>query len=68
MQVAYDCDNSLCSPHSETSPTFPKIPLTQLIPKVIERSWQVGASQALEEFEATINGKNAETNQGRSQS
>lgn len=53
---------------SETSPTFPKLPLTQLIPKAIERSWQVGASQALEELEATINGKHAETNQGRSQS
>ncbi len=42
---------------SDVSPTFPKIPLTQLIPAAIERSWQVGTVQALEELEATINAK-----------
>ncbi|HEY9667983.1 MAG TPA: Uma2 family endonuclease [Coleofasciculaceae cyanobacterium] len=39
---------------SETSPTFPTIPLTQLIPTVVERAWQVGSLQALEEFEVAI--------------
>nr|WP_083901648.1 Uma2 family endonuclease [Pseudanabaena sp. PCC 6802] len=39
---------------SDTSPTFPGIPLTQLIPVAVERSWQVGSVQALEEFEAAI--------------
>lgn len=39
---------------SETSPTFPKIPITKLIPQLVERNWQVGSLQALEEFEATI--------------
>jgi Uma2 family endonuclease len=39
---------------SETSPTFPGIPITQVIPQLVERSWQVGSLQALEEFEATL--------------
>lgn len=40
--------------NSHTSPTFPNIPLTQLIPAVVERAWQVGTVQALEEFERAI--------------
>ncbi len=39
---------------SEISPTFPQIPLTQLIPAAVEKSWQVGTVQALEELEALI--------------
>lgn len=39
---------------SETSPTFPNIPITQIIPGVVERAWQVGSYQALEEFEKAI--------------
>ena len=39
---------------SDVSPTFPKIPLTRLIPTTIEKSWQVGTVRALEEFEALI--------------
>ncbi|NES18908.1 MAG: Uma2 family endonuclease [Symploca sp. SIO3E6] len=39
---------------SETSPTFPEIPITQVIPAAIEHSWQVGYVQALEEFEEVI--------------
>jgi Uma2 family endonuclease len=39
---------------SDTSPTFPNIPLTQIIPTVVERAWQVGSVQALEEFEVAI--------------
>jgi len=39
---------------SDTSPTFPNIPLTQMIPAIVERSWQVGSLQALEELEAAI--------------
>ena len=34
------------------SPTFPGLPLLQWIPDTIQRSWQVGSSQALEELEA----------------
>lgn len=30
----------------------------QIIPTVIERAWQVGTSQALEEFTVTINNYN----------
>jgi Uma2 family endonuclease len=41
---------------SNISPIFPKISLTQLVPAAIERSWQVGSVQALEELEAMING------------
>ena len=40
---------------SDVSPTFPHIPLKQIIPNAIERSWQVGSLQALEELEATFN-------------
>ncbi len=39
---------------SDTSPTFPDMAITQIIPRVVERSWQVGCLQALEEFEASI--------------
>ena len=39
---------------SDVSPTFPKIPLTRLIPIAVEKSWQVGTVEALEEFEALI--------------
>ena len=35
---------------SAHSPNFPHIPLTQIIPATVERSWQVGTVQALEEF------------------
>ncbi|MGF1480860.1 MAG: Uma2 family endonuclease [Cyanophyceae cyanobacterium] len=37
---------------SATSPTFPEVSLTQMIPTAVERAWQVGTVQALEEFEA----------------
>ena len=40
---------------SDVSPTFPHIPLNKIIPTAIERSWQVGSLQALEELEATLN-------------
>jgi Uma2 family endonuclease len=39
---------------SDTSPTFPNIPVTQIIPATVERAWQVGSVQALEEFEGAI--------------
>lgn len=39
---------------SQTSPTFPNLPLTQIIPVTVERAWQVGSVQALEEFEREI--------------
>ena len=39
---------------SETSPTFPNIPIAQIIPPVVERAWQVGSYQALEEWEVAI--------------
>ncbi|MDZ8054875.1 MAG: Uma2 family endonuclease [Aulosira sp. ZfuVER01] len=39
----------------ENSPTFPNIALTQIIPATIERAWQVGSVQAIEEFENEIN-------------
>ena len=39
---------------SDFSPTFPNIPLTQIIPSVVERAWQVGSVQALEEFEKSL--------------
>ena len=32
---------------SEVSSTFPRIPLTELIPAAIEKSWQVGTVQAI---------------------
>ena len=34
------------------SPTFTGLPLLQWIPETVERSWQVGSCQALEELEA----------------
>lgn len=40
--------------NSDTSLTFPNIPLTQIIPATVERAWQVGSIQALEEFEGAI--------------
>ncbi len=39
---------------SDISPNFPNIPVAQIIPATIERSWQVGTVQALEELEETI--------------
>jgi Uma2 family endonuclease len=39
---------------SDNSPTFPNIPLTQIIPATIERAWKVGSVQALEELEEAI--------------
>jgi Uma2 family endonuclease len=39
---------------SDTSPLFPGIPLTQLIPATVDRAWQVGTVQALVEFEEAI--------------
>ncbi|MBD2103583.1 Uma2 family endonuclease [Leptolyngbya sp. FACHB-261] len=39
---------------SATSPNFPNIPVTQLTPIAVERTWQVGSVQALEEFEAAV--------------
>ena len=38
----------------DNSPTFANIPLTQIIPATVERAWQVGSVQALEEFEQEI--------------
>lgn len=39
---------------SDDSPNFPNIPLTKIIPATVERAWQVGIVQALEEFERAI--------------
>lgn len=39
---------------SNTSPIFPNVPIAQIIPAVVERAWQVGSVQALEEFAATL--------------
>ncbi|HBL58394.1 MAG TPA: hypothetical protein DDZ80_07710 [Cyanobacteria bacterium UBA8803] len=39
---------------SDSSPLFPNIPLTELIPVTVERAWQVGTVQALAEFERAI--------------
>ncbi|HEY9727118.1 MAG TPA: Uma2 family endonuclease [Chroococcales cyanobacterium] len=39
---------------SDTSPIFPDISLTRLVPMAVERAWQVGSVQALEEFEVAI--------------
>lgn len=36
---------------SSNSPTFPGIPVKQLIPKYVERAWEAGSSIALREFE-----------------
>jgi Uma2 family endonuclease len=38
----------------ETSPLFPAIAILQLVPAVVERAWQVGNLQALEELEAEV--------------
>ncbi|MEP6489768.1 Uma2 family endonuclease [Microcoleus vaginatus GB2-A3] len=39
---------------SDMSPNFPEIAIAQLIPTTVERAWQVGSCQALEEFESAI--------------
>jgi Uma2 family endonuclease len=39
---------------SDMSPNFPEIAIAQLIPTAVERAWQVGSCQALEEFESAI--------------
>ncbi|MEG4573342.1 Uma2 family endonuclease [Microcoleus sp. N3A4] len=39
---------------SDMSPNFPEIAIAQLIPATVERAWQVGNLQALEEFESAI--------------
>ncbi|BAZ79776.1 Uma2 family endonuclease [Sphaerospermopsis kisseleviana] len=39
---------------SEKSPYFEDIPITEIIPDTVERSWQVGSFQALEEFTVTL--------------
>lgn len=39
---------------SDTSPLFEDIPIKQIIPTFVERAWQVGNLQALEEFEVAI--------------
>jgi Uma2 family endonuclease len=36
---------------SQTSPTFPELPLPEIIPKAVEQAKQIGRSQALLEFE-----------------
>ncbi|MGL5804780.1 MAG: Uma2 family endonuclease [Xenococcaceae cyanobacterium] len=39
---------------SDTSSIFPNIPIIQIIPTTVERAWQVGSLQAIEEFEKTL--------------
>jgi Uma2 family endonuclease len=39
---------------SDISPNFPGIAIAQMIPATVERAWQVGSCQALEEFESAI--------------
>lgn len=39
---------------SSISPTFPELPLTEVIPRVIERAKAIGTSQALLEFETWL--------------
>lgn len=39
---------------SDHSPTFPDLALMQIIPTAVERAWQVGNVQALEELEAAV--------------
>jgi Uma2 family endonuclease len=39
---------------SDTSPLFRDIPIKEMIPAFVERAWQVGNLQALEEFEVAI--------------
>ena len=36
---------------SRTSPTFPNLPIPEIVPKAMERAKQIGTSQALLEFE-----------------
>lgn len=40
---------------SDTSANFPEIEIAEVIPTVVQRSWQVGSVQALSEFEAMLN-------------
>lgn len=40
--------------NSEISSIFPNIPLLEFIPQTIEKSWQVGSLQTLEEFESIL--------------
>ncbi|GBE92677.1 Uma2 family endonuclease [Nostoc cycadae] len=42
---------------SDDSPVFEDIPIKQIIPTFVERAWQVGNLQALEEFEVAIASK-----------
>jgi hypothetical protein len=37
---------------SSTSPIFPEIAIAAIVPALVERAWEVGSVQALEEFEA----------------
>jgi hypothetical protein len=39
---------------SNNSEIFPEIPITEMIPTVVERAWQVGSFQALAEWENAI--------------
>lgn len=39
---------------SDISPTFSETAIVQIVPTVVERAWQVGSVQALEEFTAAI--------------
>lgn len=39
---------------SDISPIFSEIAIVQIVPTVVERAWQVGSVQALEEFAAAI--------------
>lgn len=39
---------------SATSSTFSEIPIVQIVPTTVERAWQVGSVQALEEFAEAI--------------
>ncbi|GGA16773.1 hypothetical protein CYANOKiyG1_30900 [Okeania sp. KiyG1] len=36
---------------SNISAIFPEIPITQIVPNIVERAWLVGSFQALEELE-----------------
>ncbi|NEP18593.1 MAG: Uma2 family endonuclease [Leptolyngbya sp. SIO4C1] len=38
----------------DRSPTFPDIPVIQLIPKYVERAWTAGSSVALREFDTEL--------------
>lgn len=39
---------------SDRSPTFPQIPVKQIIPEYVERAWTAGSSVALREFETYL--------------